>query len=88
MKRNVKTIVTIVLGLVVLVALGDWLMLQFQVSWSNLIVLALLVVCPLSMLFMMRGKRLDDDRPAARTDVNIRGIHRTGFCRAATHLVS
>ncbi|MDT8840167.1 DUF2933 domain-containing protein [Paraburkholderia fungorum] len=63
MKRNVKATVTMVLGLVVLVALGFWLLPQFRVSWLNLIVLACLVVCPLSMLFMMRGKRPDRDRP-------------------------
>ena len=62
MKRNVKATVTIVLGLVVLVALGYWLLPQFGVSWLNLIVLACLVVCPLSMLFMMRGKRQNRDR--------------------------
>jgi uncharacterized membrane protein YfcA len=62
MKRNVQAIVTILLGLLVLVALGYWLMPQFRASWLNLIVLACLVVCPLSMLFMMRGKRPDSDR--------------------------
>ncbi|MCX4151662.1 MULTISPECIES: DUF2933 domain-containing protein [Paraburkholderia] len=62
MKRNVKATVTMVLGLVVLVALGFWLLPQFRVSWLNLIVLTCLVVCPLSMLFMMRGKRPDRDR--------------------------
>ncbi len=62
MKRYVKATVAMVLGLVVLVALGYWLLPQFRVSWLNLIVLACLVVCPLSMLFMMRGKRPDPDR--------------------------
>lgn len=62
MKRNVKATVTMVPGLAVLVALGYWLLPQFRVSWLNLIVLACLVVCPLSMLFMMRGKRQNRDR--------------------------
>ncbi|ADG20927.1 DUF2933 domain-containing protein [Paraburkholderia atlantica] len=62
MKRNVKATVPMVLGLVVLVALGYWLLPRLGVSWLNLIVFACVVVCPLSMLFMMRGKRPDRDR--------------------------
>lgn len=61
MKRNMKATGAMVLGLVVLVALGYWLLPQFRVPWLNLIVLACLVVCPLSMLFMMRSKRPDRD---------------------------
>lgn len=62
MKRNAKTIAMAAFGLVALVVLGYWALPQFRGSLLNLIVLACLVICPLSMLFMMRGKRSDRDK--------------------------
>ncbi|WP_120348239.1 DUF2933 domain-containing protein [Paraburkholderia fungorum] len=66
MKRNTKAIVVAASGLVALVVLGYWALLQFRGSWLNFIVLACLVICPLSMLFMMRGKRPDRSKPDHR----------------------
>ncbi|MFM0388396.1 DUF2933 domain-containing protein [Paraburkholderia dipogonis] len=62
MKRNAKAIVAAASGLVALVVLAYWALPQFQGSVLNLIVFACLVICPLSMLFMMRGKRSDRDK--------------------------
>ncbi len=62
MKRKAKAIAMTAFGLVALVALGYWALPQFRGSWLNLIVLACLVICPLSMLFMMGGKRSDRDK--------------------------
>jgi Protein of unknown function (DUF2933) len=64
MKHNTKAIATAAFGLVALVVLGYWALTQFRGSWLNLIVLACPVICPLSMLFMIRGGRSDDrDKP-------------------------
>ncbi len=63
MKRNAKAMVTSVLGLVALVALGYWALPQFQGSWPIVIVIACMLICPLAMLLMMRGMRSDPDKP-------------------------
>jgi uncharacterized membrane protein YfcA len=62
MKRNAKAIAMAASGLVATVVLGYWALPQFRGSLLNLIVLACLVICPLSMLFMMRGKQPDRDK--------------------------
>jgi uncharacterized membrane protein YqjE len=67
MKHNTKAIAMTAFGLVALVVLGYWALPQFRGSWLNLIVLlACLVICPLSMLFMIRGSRSDRDKPDHR----------------------
>lgn len=63
MKRNAKAMAVAAPGFVALVALAHWALPQFQGSVLNLVALACLVICPLSMLFMMRGKRSDRDKP-------------------------
>jgi uncharacterized membrane protein YfcA len=66
MKHNTKAIAMAAFGLVALLVLGYWALPQFRGSWLNLIVLACLVICPLSMLFMIRGRRSDRDKPDHR----------------------
>jgi uncharacterized membrane protein YfcA len=68
MKHNTKAIAKAAFGLVALVMLGYWALTQFRGSWLNLIVLACLVICPLSMLFMIRGGRSDDRGNPDRRD--------------------
>jgi uncharacterized membrane protein YfcA len=62
-KRNAKTIAMAAFGLVALVALGYWALPQLRGSLLNFILLACVLICPLAMLFMMRGRRSDQDKP-------------------------
>ena len=62
MTRNAKVMVTMATGLVALAALGYWALPQFRGSLLNFIILACVLICPLSMLFMMRGKQPDRDK--------------------------
>lgn len=65
MKRHMKAI-TIALGLVVVLALVAWVFVSFRGSLLSLFVLACAVVCPLAMLFMMRGTQSRSDQPDER----------------------
>jgi multisubunit Na+/H+ antiporter MnhG subunit len=59
MKCNTKTLVTTASALALVLALGYWALPQFRGSLAPLILVACMLVCPLSMLFMMRGSQPD-----------------------------
>jgi multisubunit Na+/H+ antiporter MnhG subunit len=55
MKCNTKTMVTTALALALILGVGYWALPQFRVSFAPFILIACMLVCPLSMLLMMRG---------------------------------
>ncbi|SAL62395.1 hypothetical protein AWB68_03289 [Caballeronia choica] len=72
MKCNTKTMVAMGLAFGLILALGYWALPQFRGSLTSLILVACSLVCPLSMLFMMRGIQSGADKPDAR-DETVRG---------------
>ncbi|GJH28584.1 DUF2933 domain-containing protein [Caballeronia novacaledonica] len=63
MKCNTKTMVTIALALALILAIGYWALPQIRGELSTFIAMASVLICPLSMLFMMRGMQTPVDRP-------------------------
>ncbi|GJH20218.1 DUF2933 domain-containing protein [Caballeronia novacaledonica] len=63
MKCNTKTMVTIALALALILAIGYWALPQIRGELSAFIAMASVLICPLSMLFMMRGMQTPVDRP-------------------------
>ncbi|MBO3056546.1 DUF2933 domain-containing protein [Burkholderia pseudomallei] len=61
MKCNTKTMVAIALALAFAVVVVYWALPQSRGSLSTLAVVASVLICPLSMLFMMRGMQSHAD---------------------------
>lgn len=61
MKCNTKTMVVTALALALILAIGYWTLPQFRGALTSFISIAIALVCPLSMLFMMRGMRSHAD---------------------------
>ena len=57
MKCNTKTMVTIALALALVLGVGYWALPQFTGFFASFILVACMLVCPLSMLLMMRGSQ-------------------------------
>ncbi|MDR5751328.1 MULTISPECIES: DUF2933 domain-containing protein [unclassified Caballeronia] len=62
MKCNTKTMATTALALALVIALGDWALPQFRGALAPLILVACMLVCPLSMLLMTRAKKSSTDQ--------------------------
>jgi multisubunit Na+/H+ antiporter MnhG subunit len=62
MKCNTKTMVTTALALALVIALGYWALPQFRGTLAPFILVACMLVCPLSMLLMMRGTKSSTDK--------------------------
>ncbi|MFL9888265.1 DUF2933 domain-containing protein [Paraburkholderia agricolaris] len=62
MKCNTKTMVTTALALALVIALGYWALPQFRGSLAPFILVACMLVCPLSMLLMMRATKSSTDK--------------------------
>ncbi|MDR5736023.1 DUF2933 domain-containing protein [Caballeronia sp. LZ025] len=54
-KYNTKSTVTIALALALILAIGYWALPQILGELSTFVAMASVLICPLSMLFMMRG---------------------------------
>jgi hypothetical protein len=63
MKCNTKTMVTIALALALVLSLGYWALPQIRGALGTFIVIASALICPLSMLFMMRAMQSHTDSP-------------------------
>ncbi|SOF01842.1 Protein of unknown function [Burkholderia sp. OK233] len=61
MKCNTKTMVTTALALALVLALGYWALPQLRGALGTFIVIASALICPLSMLFMMRAMQSHTD---------------------------
>ncbi|MFM0597240.1 DUF2933 domain-containing protein [Paraburkholderia dilworthii] len=59
--------VLIAIAFALVLALGYWALPQFRASLGTFIVVACALVCPLSMLFMMRGMHSSTDNQDARS---------------------
>jgi membrane protein implicated in regulation of membrane protease activity len=67
-KCNRKTILTIAFALALVLALGYWTLPQLRGYLTTFILVACSLVCPLSMLFMMRGMHSSTDKQNVRSD--------------------
>lgn len=67
MKCNTKTMVTIGLALALALAVGYWALTQFRGSLTAFILVACSLVCPLTMLFMMRSMNAGTDNQDAQS---------------------
>ncbi|WP_250478270.1 DUF2933 domain-containing protein [Caballeronia sp. INML1] len=63
MKCNTKSMVTIALALALILAIGYWALPQIRGEFSTFVAMASVLICPLSMLFMMRGMQTPVDGP-------------------------
>ncbi|MDR5743523.1 DUF2933 domain-containing protein [Caballeronia sp. LZ029] len=54
--------VTIALALALIIAIGYWALPQIRGTLGAFIAMASVLICPLSMLFMMRGMQTHTDR--------------------------
>lgn len=63
MKCNTKTMVAIALAFALILAIGYWALPQIRGALGTFIVMASALICPLSMLFMMRGMKSHTDSP-------------------------
>ncbi|MCG5078529.1 DUF2933 domain-containing protein [Paraburkholderia tagetis] len=61
MKCNTKTMVATALTLALILNIGYWALPQFRGALTSFIGIAIALVCPLSMLFMMRGMQSHTD---------------------------
>lgn len=61
MKCNTKTMVATALTLALILTIGYWALPQFRGALTSFIAIAVALVCPLSMLFMMRGMQSHAD---------------------------
>ncbi|MFM0010652.1 DUF2933 domain-containing protein [Paraburkholderia sediminicola] len=68
MKCNTKTMVTTALALTLVIALGYWALPQFRGSLAPFILVACMLVCPLSMLLMMRATKSSTDKQDVRSE--------------------
>lgn len=64
MKCKAKTMVTIALALAPILAIGYWALPQIRGQFGTFIAMASVLICPLSMLFIMRGMRSRTEGPA------------------------
>lgn len=67
MKCNSKTMVAIALALAFTVVIAYWALPQLRGSLSTLAVVASALICPLSMLFMMRGMQSQTDEKSRKS---------------------
>ncbi len=63
MKCNTKTMVAIALALALILSLGYWALPQIRGALGTFVAMASVLICPLSMLFMMRGMHSQTDSP-------------------------
>ncbi|MFM0091759.1 DUF2933 domain-containing protein [Paraburkholderia sediminicola] len=68
MKCNTKTMVTTALALALVIALGYWALPQFRGSLAPFILVACMLVCPLSMLLMMRTTKSGTDKQDVQSE--------------------
>ncbi|MFM0732646.1 DUF2933 domain-containing protein [Paraburkholderia sediminicola] len=68
MKCNTKTMVTTALALALVIALGYWALPQFRESLAPFILVACMLVCPLSMLLMMRATKSSTDEQDVQSE--------------------
>ncbi|MFM0371306.1 DUF2933 domain-containing protein [Paraburkholderia aspalathi] len=68
MKCNTKTMVTTALALALVIALGYWALPQFRGSLAPFILVACMLVCPLSMLLMMRTTKSSTDKQDVQSE--------------------
>jgi hypothetical protein len=68
MKCNTKTMVTTALALALVIALGYWALPQFRGSLAPFILVACILVCPLSMLLMMRATKSSTDKQDVQSE--------------------
>ncbi|MFM0173608.1 DUF2933 domain-containing protein [Paraburkholderia sediminicola] len=61
MKCNTKTMVATALALALVLALGYWALPEIRGALGTFIVIASALICPLSMLFMMRAMQSHTD---------------------------
>ncbi|BBQ03424.1 hypothetical protein BSFA1_85520 (plasmid) [Burkholderia sp. SFA1] len=61
MKCNTKTMVALALALTLILTVGYWALPQIRGRIDTFIAIASVLVCPLSMLFMMRGMQSHTD---------------------------
>ncbi|WP_233804168.1 DUF2933 domain-containing protein [Paraburkholderia sp. HP33-1] len=60
--------VTTALALALVIAIGYWALPQFRGSIAPFILVACVLVCPLSMLLMMRGIRSSPGKPDVQSE--------------------
>ena len=68
MKCTTQTMVTTALALALFIALGYWALPQFRGAFAPFILVACMLVCPLSMLLMMRGTRSGTDKQDVQSE--------------------
>lgn len=61
MKCNTKTMVSTALALALILTVGYWALPQVRGALTSFIGIAIALICPLSMLFMMRGMQSHAD---------------------------
>ena len=75
MKCNWKTMAAVALALVAVIALGYCAFPPLRGTLATLAVIASVFICPLSMMFMMRGVRSHTGGPATRARVTDEAKH-------------
>ena len=68
MKCNTKTMVTTAIVLALVIAIGYWALPQFRGGLAPFILVACMLVCPLSMLLMMRETKSSTDKQDVRSE--------------------
>ncbi|SOE99375.1 Protein of unknown function [Burkholderia sp. OK233] len=68
MKCSTKTMVTTALALSLVIALGYWALPQFRGVLAPFILAACMLVCPLSMLLMMRTTKSSTDKQDVQSE--------------------
>ena len=68
MKCTTKTMVTTAFALALVIAIGYWALPQFRGALAPFILVACMLVCPLSMLLMMRETKSSTDRQEVQSD--------------------
>ncbi|KWB22461.1 DUF2933 domain-containing protein [Burkholderia ubonensis] len=75
MKCNWKTMVAVVLALVTVITLGYWAFPPLRGPLATLAVIASGFICPLSMIFMMRGTQFHADGSGVDARLTDRAEH-------------
>ncbi|NPT58054.1 DUF2933 domain-containing protein [Paraburkholderia elongata] len=68
MKCNTKTMATTALALALVIALGYWALPQFRIALAPFILVACMLVCPLSMLLMMPATKSGTDKQDVQSE--------------------
>lgn len=68
MKCNTKTMVTTAIALALVIAIGYWALPQFRGILAPFILVACMLVCPLSMLLMMREAKSSADKQDVQSE--------------------